>query len=195
MESNSPSMKERTTTDLQIRLLNGETIRQQFSVHETLEEVRNFIDTKIQIRRYTILTRYPHHVFSLSEESSTLAALHLVPSATLIITALDPPQEKPGNIPQVQEVIPRDNGGGWIQTGYRGVSYIFVNIFSIFYWIVNGFRQRPIQERAPQNNPGPAPSNQNQSGNPRSGSRVASLPSQDPNEERFTWNGNSTQQQ
>ena len=78
-----------TSANLQVRLLDGATIRSQFSAEATLEsDVRPWIDSHIQSKApYTfkqILTPQARAI-SVSEEHSSLRALDLLPSATLVL--------------------------------------------------------------------------------------------------------------
>lgn len=92
----APSSKKKSITRgdtcaLQVRLFDGSTIRQRFSLTDTLEkDVRKWIDQEQQIAGspYTfkqILAPLPNKAISVSEESGTLEDLGLVPNATLVI--------------------------------------------------------------------------------------------------------------
>jgi UBX domain len=78
------------TTNLQVRLLDGGTIRNQFSADATLtKDVRPWIDSNLESKApYTfkhILPPQPARAISMSEENSALRDLDLLPSATLVL--------------------------------------------------------------------------------------------------------------
>ncbi|KAE9980190.1 hypothetical protein EG328_000423 [Venturia inaequalis] len=78
------------TANLQVRLLDGGTIRNQFPADATLtENIRPWIDSNLDSKApYTfkhILPPHPARAISMSEENSTLRGLDLLPSATLVL--------------------------------------------------------------------------------------------------------------
>lgn len=79
-----------TSSKLQVRLLDGGTIRKQFPVDASLEiDVRPWIDSHLETKApYTfkqILAPQPARAISVSEEHSSLRELELLPSATLVL--------------------------------------------------------------------------------------------------------------
>ncbi|KAK4102150.1 UBX-domain-containing protein [Parathielavia hyrcaniae] len=75
---------------LQVRLFDGSTIRSRFSSHETLKDVRKWVDETRGSNReaYTfkvLLTPLPSKTIDTTEENKSLQALGLVPSSTLIL--------------------------------------------------------------------------------------------------------------
>jgi hypothetical protein len=79
-----------TSSHLQIRLLDGGTIRKQFPAESTLEaDVRPWIDSHLETKApYTfkqILAPQPARAISVGEEHSSLRELDLLPSATLVL--------------------------------------------------------------------------------------------------------------
>jgi len=78
------------TANLQVRLLDGGRIRSQFPAEATLaDDIRPWIDSNLEFRApYTfkhILPPQPARAISVSEEHSSLRALDLLPSATLVL--------------------------------------------------------------------------------------------------------------
>jgi hypothetical protein len=78
------------TANLQVRLLDGGTIRNQFPADATLtQDVRPWIDSNLESKApYTfkhILPPQPARAISMSEENSPLRDLDLLPSATLVL--------------------------------------------------------------------------------------------------------------
>jgi hypothetical protein len=75
---------------IQVRLLDGSTIRNRFSSHETLKDVRKWVDETREDGKeaYTfkvLLTPLPSKTIDVTEEGESLQALGLVPSSTLIL--------------------------------------------------------------------------------------------------------------
>lgn len=75
---------------LQVRLLDGSTIRSRFSSRDTLKDVRQWVDDTAQLDKtpYTfkiLMTPLPSVKLDVTEESKPLQELGLTPSATLIL--------------------------------------------------------------------------------------------------------------
>ncbi|KAK9331135.1 hypothetical protein V1520DRAFT_338848 [Lipomyces starkeyi] len=72
---------------LAIRLFDGSSIKNRFPLNATLGDVRQWIDANRTDgdAPYSILSQFPHKVFSPSDEIETLVTLELHPSATLIL--------------------------------------------------------------------------------------------------------------
>ncbi|KAK9354463.1 hypothetical protein V1505DRAFT_323977 [Lipomyces doorenjongii] len=72
---------------LAIRLFDGSSINNRFPLNATLGDVRRWIDANRTDgdAPYSILSQFPHKVFSASDEIETLVTLELHPSATLIL--------------------------------------------------------------------------------------------------------------
>lgn len=76
---------------LQVRLLDGKTLRSRFSSDQTLsKDVRSWIDSNrtdgdTPYNFKQILTPQPNRTLSISDEQETLASLGLTPSATLVL--------------------------------------------------------------------------------------------------------------
>jgi len=76
---------------LQVRLFNGSTIRSRFSSHDTLKDVRQWIDDtpsdspKAAYTFKILLTPLPSKTIDVTEESKQVHELGLTPSATLIL--------------------------------------------------------------------------------------------------------------
>ncbi|KAK9366076.1 hypothetical protein V1509DRAFT_631190 [Lipomyces kononenkoae] len=76
-----------SSSALAIRLLDGSSIKNRFALDATLGDVRRWIDVNRTDgdSPYSILSQFPHKLFSASDENETLVALDLHPSATLIL--------------------------------------------------------------------------------------------------------------
>jgi len=88
--SRSLRLSNAKTGNLQVRLLDGGTIRSQFSAEATLaQDIRPWIDANLETKApYTfkhILPPQPARAISVSEENRTLRDLDLLPSATLVL--------------------------------------------------------------------------------------------------------------
>ncbi|KAK1826708.1 UBX domain-containing protein 4 [Podospora conica] len=75
---------------LQVRLLDGSTIRSRFSSRDTLKDVRQWVDDTAQLGKtaYTfkvLMTPLPSVKLDVTEEDKQLQELGLTPSATLIL--------------------------------------------------------------------------------------------------------------
>ncbi|CAN6612577.1 UBX domain-containing protein 7 [Trichomonascus vanleenenianus] len=69
-----------------IRLFDGSPLKNRFKPSDTLESVRQYVDSTTSITDpYHFAQTYPKRTFSVSEEHQTLQELGLVPSATLIL--------------------------------------------------------------------------------------------------------------
>ncbi|KJE92039.1 hypothetical protein CAOG_03071 [Capsaspora owczarzaki ATCC 30864] len=84
----SAAPKEYTTASLQIRLTNGQAIKNTFDAGTTLSEVAGWV----QLNRtdgqqpFAFMTNFPKRVFADAEYMQTLKELGLVPSSVLILT-------------------------------------------------------------------------------------------------------------
>lgn len=90
LSSRSTRLSNVKTANLQVRLLDGGTIRNQFPADATLtQDIRPWIDSSLDSKApYTfkhILPPHPARAISMSEENSTLRDLDLLPSATLVL--------------------------------------------------------------------------------------------------------------
>ena len=74
---------------IQVRLLDGSTIRDRFNSDQTLKDVREWVDGKQEGKEpYTfkvLLTPLPSKKIDATEEDKSLQALELAPSSTLIL--------------------------------------------------------------------------------------------------------------
>ncbi|KAK9464571.1 hypothetical protein V1512DRAFT_243871 [Lipomyces arxii] len=70
-----------------IRLFDGSSIKNRFPLEATLGDVRTWIDSARTDgdAPYSILSLFPHQIFSPSDELETLVDLNLHPTATLIL--------------------------------------------------------------------------------------------------------------
>lgn len=81
------AQKEYTNTRIQIRLQDGKTVTETFSVKEQLSAVRVFIQMKQGADLpFGLMTSFPRKVFADEDYEKPLEVLGLVPSAVLIVT-------------------------------------------------------------------------------------------------------------
>lgn len=118
---------------LQVRLLNGSTIRSKFLSKDTLKDVRQWVDdtTNGDVggsgKGYTfkiLLTPLPNRTVDVTEEGNTLQELGLTPSATLIL------------IPVTKSVHAYASGGG--------SGSLLLSPFTLLLAIFNGFMRALI---------------------------------------------------
>ncbi|KAI9769419.1 MAG: hypothetical protein M1840_004121 [Geoglossum simile] len=119
-----------TEFPIQIRLLDGSTIRTRFPPNATLQgDVRSWIDQQrsdgdIPYTFKQILTPLPNRAITISEEEDSLQVLGLAPSATLVLVAVqgytDAYQVGPGLL------------SGSVSTGYSLVSSGFSMVATAF---------------------------------------------------------------
>lgn len=83
----SKDMHHHSDSALAIRLFDGSSIKQRFSLDATLGDVRVWIDSHRTDGDvpYSIISQFPLKIFSASDENETLVALDLHPTATLIL--------------------------------------------------------------------------------------------------------------
>ncbi|KZF20508.1 hypothetical protein L228DRAFT_270575 [Xylona heveae TC161] len=92
--TNATLVPDTGTCALQVRLLDGSTIRSRFSVNSTLRtEVRRWVDEEridgdTPYSFKVIRAPFPNRSISITEEEESLRSLDLVPSATLVLTAV-----------------------------------------------------------------------------------------------------------
>jgi hypothetical protein len=93
--SSSASKPTRTETcALQVRLLDGTSLKRRFPSSNSLKEVRSWIDESREdgTHPYTfklVLTPLANRILDVTEESESLASLGLCPSATLLLLPVD----------------------------------------------------------------------------------------------------------
>jgi hypothetical protein len=105
-------------TKLQVRLLDGATIREQFPADATItEHVRPWIDSHLETKApYTfkqILAPKPARSISISEEQESLRELGLLPSATLVLQPIQSYTDAYGSAA---------NNGGLLSLPYNAVT-------------------------------------------------------------------------
>ncbi|CAI5439083.1 unnamed protein product [Caenorhabditis angaria] len=75
------------STTIQIRLLNGQAVKQEFNSKETLAMVRAWIETNHSDGTpFTMMTPFPRKVFDEENMEQPLQSLDLVPSANIVLT-------------------------------------------------------------------------------------------------------------
>lgn len=78
--------KDYSTTTLQIRLLDGKTVRQQFKADEPLVMVRAWIETNNPVGSvFSLMTPFPKKEFVEDDMGTKLKDLNLVPSANIVV--------------------------------------------------------------------------------------------------------------
>jgi hypothetical protein len=189
-------------TKLQVRLLDGGTIREQFSSEATItEHVRPWIDSNLETKApYTfkqILAPQPARSISISEEQETLQDLGLSPSATLVLQPISSYAEAYGSA---------GSAGGVLSLPYNAVTGAYGLVTGTLggaaRWLRGGTYQEPgpdgqvlgehqeqlLQESAAQS---AAPSAQ--AASTTGGMRVRTLADQraDRGENQQFYNGNS----
>lgn len=72
---------------LQFKLPDGSSHTHEFSSSSTLQEVRNFINSNLNLtfRNYTLSTTFPRREFTEENSTNTLVELELVPNAVILI--------------------------------------------------------------------------------------------------------------
>ncbi|CAL2029721.1 unnamed protein product [Caenorhabditis brenneri] len=81
--------KDYTSTTLQFRLLDGQTVRQQFQATEPLAMVRAWIETNhANGVPFSLMTPFPRKVFTEDDMGTPLKCLNLVPSANIVLNRL-----------------------------------------------------------------------------------------------------------
>jgi chemotaxis protein histidine kinase CheA len=192
--TSSLSTKSYDRTTLRFRLLNGETLVQEFPGDETLEGVVGFLNNAYNYRvKYSLKTVYPNHIFLPHEYPKTLKQLNLVPNATLILT--EGPLSTSGNASLSDS---QSSGGSWSP---------FSVIGSVWRWAWGSGDENNSAASTEYSSQTNTSVNQNAAQNQRNdrvrhrgaGPNVVSLgdvrrEGQD-DRHKSTWNGNSTQQQ
>jgi len=125
---------------LAIRLLDGSSIKHRFPSGSILADVRKWIDSNRTDGEvpYSILSLFPHRLFSVLDEQETLVSLELHPSATIIL--------KPVN-DYVNAYNPV-NAVDRVRYGFQsGVSWIW-SFVGPFFWF--GSSQQPSEAESRQ---------------------------------------------
>jgi len=77
----------RNAATLRVRLLNGESIVENFEATTMLGNVMRTLNEKYQVKgSYNFRMLFPNKVFTTADEEQTLQQLNLVPNATLVMT-------------------------------------------------------------------------------------------------------------
>lgn len=81
-----PPKKDYTTTMIQFRLLDGQTVKQEFKVDEPLMMLRGWIESNFaKGTPFTLMTAFPRKVFTEEDMGTPLNALNLVPTASIVL--------------------------------------------------------------------------------------------------------------
>ncbi|AEO65154.1 uncharacterized protein THITE_2044263 [Thermothielavioides terrestris NRRL 8126] len=186
---------------IQVRLLDGSTIRSRFSSDETLADVRRWVD---ETRRdgpapyafKVLLTPLPSRTIDAAEERKSLRELELAPSATLILLRA----HKPAATAAAAAAYPSSAGGAALAEGnifQRLVAYILAVISGVF-GTIYAFFSTFFSTAGPAAAPPEAASAQTSQSRPagdaarRRGGRIAGLVQADePRNDQQFYNGNS----
>lgn len=109
-------------TKLNIRLFDGSTIQHSFDTSQTLDAVREWVNSSREdTQPFHFLQTFPYRRFTVSDEHCTLQHLSLLPSATLILKV-------PLALSDVQPVVGAvsdaySGGEGLIDRGMKTVSW------------------------------------------------------------------------
>lgn len=184
----------REISRLQFRLPNGSSVTHQFKSSEPLSAACNYITQHLGCSDVQLYTVFPKRTFTFQDMSSTLLSLELVPSAVLLV------------LPQ-KNAIART-----ADTSTSILNIIFAPFFMLwnfFYGLIFGrpsgsaenngeSKKRPREE---VDGPGPSSSNRPSTAFKRrspisrqEGNIHKFTNTQDDDDEKSTWNGNSTQQ-
>ncbi|CAI2351655.1 unnamed protein product [Caenorhabditis sp. 36 PRJEB53466] len=80
--------KDYSSTTLQFRLLDGQTVRQTFEANEPLAMVRAWIETNhAHGAPFSLMTPFPRKVYNENDMGNPLKSLNLVPSANIVLVA------------------------------------------------------------------------------------------------------------
>lgn len=180
---------------LQVRMLNGSTVRSRFSSQETLRDVRQLIDQTTSRDggasargSYTfkiLLTPMPSQTIDVTEEGKTLQELGLTPSATLILLPVIKPAGAFAATPAGQGNIL------WTLIGYilafvTGFFGVIASFFSTLFSTA-GPPQQPPQQRPRSESAGQTTA----MASGRDGSRVRGVRRADKRGDQQFYNGNS----
>jgi len=184
------------TARLQFRLPDGTSHMHDFVSSSSLQEVRNYIITNLNLpfQNFTLSTTFPRREFTSENCSETLLELELVPNAVVLILPL-------------QHGAVATHSDSWIMTMFWSfigpilnlVSYLKAKFFgpppgsSVPPSTPNQDRKRPIESPAetssiPKKRSGETTVIRRQGNVHRLGDNA------DSDEDNNTWNGNSTQQ-
>ncbi|EFP08646.1 hypothetical protein CRE_20401 [Caenorhabditis remanei] len=79
-------VRDHSSTTLQIRLLDGKMVRQEFKTVEPLVMVRAWIETNQPVgSSFSLMTPFPRREFSDDDMGTTLGELKLVPTANIVV--------------------------------------------------------------------------------------------------------------
>jgi hypothetical protein len=188
-------------TKLQVRLLDGGTIREQFPADATVtKHVRAWIDSNLETKApYTfkqILAPQPARSISISEEQESLRDLGLLPSATLVLQPVHSYTDAYGAAA---------NEGGLLNLPYNAVTGAFGLVSGTLTgaarWLRGGTYEEPgvdghilgEQEETPPTESAPQNTAPINAATPNAGMRVRTLADQraDRGEDQQFYNGNS----
>ncbi len=179
---------------IQVRLLDGSTIRDRFSSDQTLKDVREWVDGKQEGKEaYTfkvLLTPLPSKKIDATEEEKSLQALELAPSSTLILVRV------PGFAAAFTAAAAPAGGAAQGNVFQKLIGYILAFITGLF-GTITGFFSGILGANHSSEDSGPSTGRTSQSqaaadATRRRGGRIAGM---DPdsgqrNEQQF-YNGNS----
>jgi len=191
--SSLPTTSNSSTTNIAFRLLNGETLKQQFQAEDKLAVIKSFIKTTCNYKNFILLTSFPRHTFLESEMNMSLRQLNLVPSATILISLIESDTPKQQNQSSyTQALAPRP------PTSYMDYVFNIISYFKYFCSRLFGFRSGDTPPTEPRNEPQVLPTNPQRtvgSTNTANQRTVHTLNNDNSDDDTNSyWNGNSTQQ-
>ncbi|KAL1924344.1 uncharacterized protein VTP21DRAFT_7379 [Calcarisporiella thermophila] len=189
-ENNNSSGSIHDYSNINIRLLDGSTLRNKFSSSETLGGVRAWLEENRTdgSAPFILMQTFPNRNFTMVEEGYTLRDLNLTPSATLIC--------KPTK--NITNAYTSNSSWGLLSSGY---SLISNGISLVTGYVFGSSPQKQSEEnrRDQDYTSGSDSECEREKKTPRRrawGARVATLYGDSEDErERVTYNGNSTNQQ
>lgn len=193
---------------IQFRLTDGSSVVNQFEPEQTLEDARAFIAEKLkemnESTTFTMHSTFPKRDYTVQDMSSTLRDLQLVPSATLLIIPTRSKTSKAfSNLMPMTSASANDSSqatNSVVSYASDLLGFIFLP-FTIIWGIIsnligirNNAGNRPIHSSS-QNTSAPN-MNLRRNAPVRLRHNVRGLADRDDNEDddRSTYNGNSTQQ-
>jgi len=96
-----------STATLRVRLLNGESVVENFEPTTKLADVMKTLNQKYQVTEpYNFRITFPNKIFTTAEEQNTLIELNLYPNATLVMTQSGVEGNKHQGLSQPQSPAP-----------------------------------------------------------------------------------------
>ncbi|KAI8880181.1 hypothetical protein K501DRAFT_191877 [Backusella circina FSU 941] len=144
--SSSPS-KSYNTCNLNIRQLDGSTIRHQFNADDALSVVRNWINENRTDGSgvYRLSAQFPSRTFTETDDTELLSSLNLCPSATIIMK----PAKKKGNV--ITDASPPNRIVGLASSSFHFIYSLIFNLFHIISGLLTTLFPRNGLANVPEN--------------------------------------------